>query len=174
MSMNVVLNESKAKVAFYVDTRHLYFSARDTGAKVDYYKLLVYVRGNELRRELVIKNAYIADTKDGKNKKFSNVLTKIGYNVFSKTTDVINLNTSSDWRAEMTVHAIKDAPEYNTIVWGSGDSCFVELLSYLKELGKSVNILCFKNSFSWKLMDVVDEVFFITDKLFLDERVSYE
>jgi len=167
---DVILNTPKKKIALYVDTRHLYFGARNYNKHLDYEKLLVFARGNELRRELVIKKAYIVDCKERKQYAFQKKLEELGFTVFCKLTTIYETNPLSlDWKSEITLHIILDLDQYDELVLCSGESCYKELLSFVKSKGKETTIITFRESFSKQLLDVIDEVKFITND-FLKEK----
>ena len=54
-------------------------------------------------------------------------------------------------------HAVRIAPNVDTIVLASGDGDFVQLVGYLKGQGKRVEIIAFERSASLKLREAADE-----------------
>ncbi|MFH1582724.1 MAG: NYN domain-containing protein [Candidatus Falkowbacteria bacterium] len=58
---------------------------------------------------------------------------------------------------EITKDAITKMEKYNTIMLFSGDSDFGDLLSYLKEKGKKIIVVCTRNRMSVELEKVADK-----------------
>jgi len=63
----------------------------------------------------------------------------------------------ADWDVGITVDAIRISQDVDTIVLGSGDGDFLQLVEYLKNQGKRVEVIAFSRSASAKLKEVVDE-----------------
>jgi len=63
----------------------------------------------------------------------------------------------ADWDVGITVDAIRIAPSVDTIVLCSGDGDFLQLVDYLKNQGKRVEIMAFGRSASAKLKEAADE-----------------
>lgn len=63
----------------------------------------------------------------------------------------------------LTVQAIQLAPHVDTLILGSGDVDYRDLVSYLRSMGVTVEILSFRNSLSYELENYADFVHFIKD-----------
>lgn len=63
----------------------------------------------------------------------------------------------ADWGVGIAVDAIRIAPTIDTIVLCSGDGDFLQLVEYLKNQGKRVEIIAFGRSASAKLKEMADE-----------------
>jgi uncharacterized LabA/DUF88 family protein len=63
----------------------------------------------------------------------------------------------ADWDVGITIDAVKIAQSVDTIVLASGDGDFLQLVEYLKNQGKRVEVMAFGRSSSLRLKEVVDE-----------------
>ena len=63
----------------------------------------------------------------------------------------------ADWDVGMTVDAIRISPTIDTIVLASGDGDFLQLIEYLKNRGKRVEVIAFGRSTSSVLKKEADE-----------------
>jgi len=63
----------------------------------------------------------------------------------------------ADWDVGITVDAIRIAPSVDTIILASGDGDFLQLIEYLKNQGKRVEVMAFSRSASSKLKEAADE-----------------
>jgi len=57
----------------------------------------------------------------------------------------------------ITIDAVKIAPSVDAVVLASGDGDFIQLVEYLKNQGKRVEVLAFGRSASSKLREIADE-----------------
>jgi uncharacterized LabA/DUF88 family protein len=163
-----MLNTPKERVAFFVDTWSLAFAERSLHRWVDYRKLLRYATGNELRRQLVIREAYVVDHPDGRKDGFRKALEAAGY--------VLHVKTSSkpfpsyvDFKSELTLHAVTRVEEYDVLCLASSDAAFTEMIGWVKARGKSVTLICFRENMSYQLLPHADEVKFITEEFLTPE-----
>ncbi len=63
----------------------------------------------------------------------------------------------ADWDVGITIDAVRIAPSVDVVVLLSGDGDFIQLVEYLKNQGKRVEVVAFGRSVSTKLKEVVDE-----------------
>ena len=63
----------------------------------------------------------------------------------------------ADWDVGITVDAIRISPSVDTIVLASGDGDFLQLIEYLKNQGKRVEVLAFGRTSSLKSKEIADE-----------------
>jgi uncharacterized LabA/DUF88 family protein len=144
------------RVAVLIDVQNLYYSARNIfGARVNFREVLkVAVSGRTLIRAF----AYVVRTKAGEEKPFFEAITKLG--IETRVRDLQEFFgglKKADWDVGITVDAIRIAPSVDTIILGSGDGDFLQLVEYLKNQGKRVEVIAFGKSASSRLKEMVDE-----------------
>ena len=144
------------RVAILIDVQNLYHSAKNLyGARVNFREIL---KTAVSQRSLIRAFAYVVRTKTGEEKSFFDALIKLGFE-----TRVRDLQEyygglkKADWDVGITVDAIRIAPSVDTIVLASGDGDFLQLIEYLKNQGKRVEVMAFSRSASSKLKEAADE-----------------
>jgi len=144
------------RVAVLIDVQNLYHSAKNLyQARVNFNEVLkTAVNGRNLIRVF----AYVVRTKTGEEKPFFEALTKLG--IETRVRDLQEFYggmKKADWDVGIAVDAIRISPSVDTIVLASGDGDFLQLLEYLKNQGKRVEIVAFGKSASAKIKDYADE-----------------
>jgi len=144
------------RVAILIDVQNLYHSAKNLyGARVNFREIL---KTAVSQRSLIRAFAYVVRTKTGEEKSFFDALIKLGFE-----TRVRDLQEyygglkKADWDVGITVDAIRIAPSVDTIVLASGDGDFLQLIDYLKNQGKRIEVMAFSRSASSKLKEGADE-----------------
>ncbi len=152
----MVIKHSGQRVAVLIDVQNLYHSAKNLyQARVNFREIL---RLAVSQRNLIRIFAYVVKTKTGEEKPFFDALTKLG--IETRVRDLQEFYgglKKADWDVGITVDAVKIAPNVDTIVLVSGDGDFLQLVEYLKNQGKRVEIIAFGRSASAKLKEVGDE-----------------
>jgi uncharacterized LabA/DUF88 family protein len=151
-----IIKHSGQRVAVLIDVQNLYHSAKNLyGARVNFGAILKLAVS---QRNLIRAFAYVVRTKTGEEKPFFEALTKLG--IETRVRDLQEFFgglKKADWDVGMTVDAIRIAPSVDTICLASGDGDFLQLIEYLKNQGKRVEIIAFGKSASSKLKEVADE-----------------
>lgn len=151
-SSNLIRRE---KIAMFVDSQNLYYSARTAFAsKVNYEKLLRLVTGN---RALVKAFAYIVQPPEGDVKPFATSLERIGYIV--KIKDVRTRSDGSakaNWDMGIALDILGTLDSVDTIVLASGDGDFVALLEFIKGKNKRVEVFSFPDNTAYDLKEKAD------------------
>ena len=144
------------RVAVLIDVQNLYHSAKNLyGARVNFRGIL---KAAVSKRHLIRAFAYVVRTKTGEEKPFFGALTKLG--IETRVRDLQEFFDGlkkADWDVGITIDAVKIAPNVDVIVLASGDGDFIQLVEYLKNRGKRVEVIAFGRSASSKLREVVDE-----------------
>ena len=145
----------REKIALFVDSQNLYYSAR-TGyaAKVNYEKLLRLITGN---RNLIKAFAYIVQPPEGDVKPFATSLERIGYIV--KIKDVrtrANGSAKANWDMGIALDILGILERVDTIVLASGDGDFVPLVDFIKAKNKRVEIFAFSENTAYDLKEKAD------------------
>jgi uncharacterized LabA/DUF88 family protein len=146
----------KERIALFVDSQNLYYSARmGFAAKVNYEKLLRLITEN---RKLVKAFAYIVQPPDGDVKPFATSLERIGYLV--KTKDVRTRSDGSakaNWDMGMALDILGMLDHVDTIVLASGDGDFAALVEFIKTRNKRVEIFAFPDNTAYDLKEKADK-----------------
>ena len=151
-----IIKHPGQRVAVLIDVPNLYHSAKNIyGARVNFGAIL---KTAVSQRNLIRAFAYVVRTKTGEEKPFFEALTKLG--IETRVRDLQEFFgglKKADWDVGITVDAIRIAPSVDTIVLASGDGDFLQLVEYLKNQGKRVEIIAFGKSASSKLKEEADE-----------------
>jgi len=139
-----------------MDVQNLYHSAKNLyGARVNFGAIL---KSAVSQRSLIRAFAYVVRTKTGEEKAFFEALTKLG--IETRVRDLQEFFgglKKADWDVGITVDAIRIAPSVDAIILASGDGDFLQLVEYLKNQGKRVEVVAFGRSASAKLKEEADE-----------------
>lgn len=152
----MVVKYSGQRLALLIDVQNLYHSAKNLyGARVNFREILKTAanKGNLIRAF-----AYVVRTKTGEEKPFFGALTKLG--IETRVRDLQEYYDGlkkADWDVGITVDAVRIATGVDTIILASGDGDFFQLVEYLKNQGKRVEIIAFARTASSKLKDSADE-----------------
>jgi uncharacterized LabA/DUF88 family protein len=149
------------RVALFVDTQNLYYSARDNyDRNLDYRRLLeVALRGRLLQQA----TAYTVE-REGENTAFGFVtkLGTLGYRVRRRKVRVHRSDDSGrvvlegDWDMGIAVGIIRAWDHFDVLALASGDGDFQALCELVQERGKRVEILAFRETASQGLLDIAD------------------
>ncbi len=144
------------RVGVLIDVQNLYHSAKNLyKARVNFREIL---KSAVSQRSLIRVFAYVVRTKTREEKPFFEALTKLG--IETRVRDLQEFYgglKKADWDVGITVDAIRIAPSVDTIVLASGDGDFIQLVEYLKNRGKRVEIIAFGRSASARLKEIADE-----------------
>jgi uncharacterized LabA/DUF88 family protein len=146
------------RIAVLMDVQNLYHSAKNLysyGARVNFGAILKTAVSN---RNLIRAFAYVVRTKTGEEKPFFEALIKLG--IETRVRDLQEFfggAKKADWDVGITVDAIRIATSCDTIVLCSGDGDFIQLVEYLKNQGKRVEVVAFGRSSSARLKETADE-----------------
>ncbi|MCD6528389.1 NYN domain-containing protein [bacterium] len=155
MKVNL-LKHKEQRVCVFIDVQNLYHSAKNLyHCKVNFKEILKLAVS---KRRLVRAFGYVVKTKTGEEKPFFEALTKLG--IETRVRDLQEFFggiKKADWDVGITVDAIRIAPSVDTIVLASGDGDFLQLVDYLKNQGKRVEVIAFGRSASSKLKEAADE-----------------
>ena len=144
------------RVAVLIDVQNLYYSAKNLyGAKVNFKEVLKEATAG---RNLIRAFAYVVKTKTGEEKPFFNALNRLGIEIKVRPLqEYIGGLKKADWDVGITVDAIRISSSVDTIILASGDGDFLQLVEYLKNQGKRVEIIAFGKTTSSQLKKVTDE-----------------
>ena len=146
----------KERIALFVDSQNLYYSARmGYAAKVNYEKLIRLITED---RKMVKAFAYIVQPPEGDVKPFATSLERIGYIV--KTKDVRTRSDGSakaNWDMGIALDILGILDHVDTIVLASGDGDFAPLVDFIKGKNKRVEIYAFADNTAYDLKEKADK-----------------
>ena len=156
-SSHMILAKHKdQRIAVFIDVQNMYHSAKNLyGAKTNFGEIMkTAVSGRKLIRAF----GYVVKTKAGEEKPFFEALTKLGIETrVRELQEFYGGMKKADWDVGISVDAIKTANSVDVIVLVSGDGDFIQLVEYLKNQGKRVEVMAFGKSTSSKLKEIADE-----------------
>lgn len=144
------------RVAILIDVQNLYHSAKNLyKARVNFGAI---VKTAVAQRSLIRAFAYVVKTKTGEEKAFFEALTNLGIETrVRELQEFYGGLKKADWDVGITVDAIRIAQSVDTIILASGDGDFLQLIEYLKNQGKRVEVIAFGHSASSKIKEMADE-----------------
>jgi uncharacterized protein (TIGR00288 family) len=152
------------RVAIFIDVQNLYHSAKNLyNSRVNFKNILKLAVS---QRNLIRVFAYVVRTKTEEEKPFFNALIKLGFE--TRVRDLQEFYDGlkkADWDVGITIDAIRISPTVDTIVLVSGDGDFIQLVEYLKNQGKRVEVIAFDRTASSKLQEIADEFINLGDDL---------
>lgn len=158
----MVIKHFGQRVAILIDVQNLYHSAKNLyGSRVNFGAVLKTALAN---RNLIRAFAYVVRTKTGEEKPFFEALNKLGIETrIRDLQEFFGGIKKADWDVGITVDAIRIAPSVDVIVLASGDGDFLQLVEYLKNQGKRVEVIAFAKTASAKLKETADEFIDLCD-----------
>ncbi len=144
------------RVALLIDTQNLYHCAKNLyKAKVNFYEVLETAVAD---RVLIRALAYVITTKTQEEKPFFEALEKLGIEIREKDLQEFKGGAKkADWDVGIAVDAIRISPGVDTIILASGDGDFLQVVEYLKNQGKRVEVIAFGKATSAQLKEDADE-----------------
>lgn len=152
----MIIKHFGQRVGVLIDVQNLYHSAKNLyQARVNFGEILKLAVS---KRNLIRVFAYVVKTKTGEEKPFFEALINLG--IETRVRDLQEFYggaKKADWDVGIVIDAIKIAPSIDTLVLVSGDGDFIDLVEYLKNQGKRVEVIAFGRSTSSRLKEVADE-----------------
>ena len=152
-----MIKHPEQRVAVFIDTQNMYYSARNLyQARVNFKNIVEdAVAGRKLTRAI----AYVVATKGGEEKPFFEALKGAGIETKEKELQIYAGGVKkADWDVGIAVDAIKLADKVDAVVLCSGDGDFYPLLEYLKGVkGCLVEVMSFRETTSTKLLEILDD-----------------
>jgi len=144
------------RVALLIDAQNLYHCAKNLySSKVNFYEVLESAVADRI---LIRAFAYVIKTKTQEEKPFFEALEKLG--IETRVKDLQEFKSGAkkaDWDVGIAVDAIRISPTVDTIILASGDGDFLQMVEYLKNHGKRVEVIAFGKATSAQLKEDADE-----------------
>ncbi len=150
-----MLRRKDQRVAVFIDAANMYHSAKHIfGARLNFKNVLADAAGEGV---IIRAIAYVITTKGGEEKSFIEAISSIGIEIKSKELQEFASGAKKgDWDVGLTVDAIRIGMSVDAIMIVSGDGDYVPLVEYLKNQGKIVEVMAFRESAAQKLVEAVD------------------
>lgn len=150
------------KVSIFIDAANIFYVQRDLGWTIDFKKFIPFF--SKLTTKLQGASFYFAlwfaDGRKRKNEeKMITMLKRQGFKVSIKDSKKIVGTVKANCDVELTIDAVRLMSSYDTFVLFSGDGDFAALCRYLRDHGKRVIIVSYRNHVSYELINNSD--FFI-------------
>ncbi len=163
------MKHKEQRVAVLIDVQNMYHSAKNLyRKKVNFAEILKMAVGE---RKLIRAFAYVVSTKTGEEKPFFEALAKLGIETrVRELQEFYGGMKKADWDVGITIDAVKTAPGVDVIILVSGDGDFIQLVEFLKNQGKRIEVMAFGKSTSSRLREIADEFIDmgeLTDKFLL-------
>ncbi len=154
-------------VYVFIDASNLWQAQKVKGSMFDFEKLKMFLVAEFIASEIKIfyYTAYPAEgtreySLEGKHKFFTYLKKGLGFVVVKKELKRIvihndevgdSVQEKGNMDVEMTIDVVHNVSRYDTVIFFSGDSDFLPLVTYLKNIGKKVYIFSSKNNVSQEL-----------------------
>lgn len=150
------LKHPDQRVGVFIDVQNLYYSAKNLfGAKVNFGNIVKEALAD---RRLIRAIAYVVRTEGGEEKPFFEALYNAGIETKERDLQVFFGGAKkADWDVGIAVDAIRLSPALDAVVLVSGDGDFLQLVEYLQNQGKQVEVIAFRNTASTKLVETADD-----------------
>jgi len=162
------VNYSGNRVGVLVDVQNVFYAARDQfSGKLDFQKLLLQAVGD---RSLIRSIAYCVTCPGTDPKGFHGSLKAHGFEIREKMlTPLPGGGAKGNWDVGITIDAMNLAPSVDTVILVTGDGDFVDLVDYLKAIGKRVEVVCFHGAASNELLQVVDKYTWVDQSMIINK-----
>jgi uncharacterized LabA/DUF88 family protein len=151
-----MISRPDQRVAVFIDTQNMYYSARNVfNRKVSFGNIVRDAVGD---RKLVRAIAYVVTTKTGDEAPFHEALQNLG--IETKEKELMEYASGlkkADWDVGIAVDAIKIMDMVDVVVLVSGDGDFIPLVEYIKNRGRIMEVVAFRETTSTRLTEAVDK-----------------
>jgi len=150
-----MIKHPEQRVGIFIDVQNLYYSAKNLfNAKVNFGEI---VKAAVEDRKLIRAIAYVVKTPTGDEKPFFAALTNLGIETKERDLQIFFGGAKkADWDVGITVDMIRLSPSLDALILVSGDGDYEQLVTYLQNQGKQVEVVAFGETTSSKLIDVAD------------------
>ncbi|MEK7481129.1 MAG: NYN domain-containing protein [Patescibacteria group bacterium] len=154
-SKNQTIKHPEQRVGVFIDVQNLYYSAKNLyHAKVNFGNV---VQAALAGRKLIRAIAYVVRTETGEERPFFEALKNFGIETKERDIQVfIGGAKKADWDVGIVVDAIRISPTLDAVVIVSGDGDFIPLMQYLRNQGRQVEAVAFRETASSALIEEVD------------------
>ncbi|MBU0646484.1 NYN domain-containing protein [Patescibacteria group bacterium] len=157
-----MIQNPEQRVGVFIDTQNMYYSARHLfQRKVNFKGILADAVG---KRRLIRAIAYVVRTKTHEESPFFEALQKAGIETKEKELmEYLSGQKKADWDVGLTVDIIRMLDMLDVIVLVSGDGDYIPLVEYVRNRGRIVEVMAFRETTSSRLVEVVDHYTNLSD-----------
>ena len=143
------------RVGVFIDVQNLYYSAKNLhGAKVNFGNV---VNAALAGRKLIRAIAYVVRTETREEQPFFEALQNSGIETKERDLQIfLGGAKKADWDVGIAVDAIRLSPTLDAVVLVSGDGDFIPVVQYLRNQGRQVEVVAFRETASSALIDEAD------------------
>ena len=143
------------RVGVFIDVQNLYYSAKNLhGAKVNFGNV---VNAALAGRKLIRAIAYVVRTETREEQPFFEALQNSGIETKERDLQIfLGGAKKADWDVGIAVDAIRLSPTLDAVVLVSGDGVFIPVVQYLRNQGRQVEVVAFRETASSALIDEAD------------------
>jgi len=157
-----MLNFDNQRVAVFIDTQNMYYSARNLfGKKLNFGNMVSEAIGD---RQLIRATAYVVSTEGKEESPFFEALQKAGIQLKDKPlVEYLSGIKKADWDVGITVDVMSTVDAVDVIILVSGDGDFVPLAQYVRSHGRRFEVVSFRETTSSSLLEWVDKYTNLSD-----------
>ena len=150
------LKHPDQRVGVFIDVQNMYYSAKNLyGAKVNFGNIVQHATAG---RKLIRAIAYVVRTESKEEQPFFDALYNLGIETKERPLQIfMGGEKKADWDVGITVDAIRLSPSLDSIILVSGDGDYVQLVEYLRNQGKQVEVVAFGGTTSKLLIESADD-----------------
>lgn len=150
-----MISHPDQRIGVFIDTQNMYYSARNVfGRRVNFGNIVREAVGD---RKLVRAIAYVVRTKSEEERPFFDALKNLGIETREK--ELMQYESGqkkADWDVGLTMDIVRMLDMLDVVVLVSGDGDFEPLVDYVKNRGRIVEIMSFRETTSAKLVEAAD------------------
>lgn len=150
-----MISHPDQRVGIFIDTQNMYYSARNVfGRRVNFGNIVKEAVGD---RKLVRAIAYVVRTKSEEERPFFDALKNLGIETRDK--ELMQYESGqkkADWDVGLTMDIVRMLDMLDVVILVSGDGDFEPLVDYVKNRGRIVEVMSFRETTSAKLVEAAD------------------
>ena len=151
--------EPFGKISIFIDAANVFYSQRTLGWTIDFKKFYPFF--SKVCKNFRGASFYFAlwfeqNDKRLNEEKMIGMLKKQGFKVVVKDSKKVKGTVKANCDVELTIDAIRLMGTYDTAVLFSGDGDFAALCKYLRDHGKRVIIISYRDHVSYELINDSD------------------
>lgn len=150
-----MISNPDQRVGVFIDTQNMYYSAKHLHkSKVNFGAIVEDAVGD---RKLIRAIAYVVRTKTEEEQPFFDALLGLGIETREKQLmEYDSGHKKADWDVGLTIDIVRMLDMLDVIVLVSGDGDYTYLVDYVKNRGRILEVMSFRETTSSKLIECCD------------------
>ena len=147
------------RISIFIDAANIFYSQKSLKWTIDFKKFIPFFKNVSVELSDVFFYFALWHQKGKKRKNEEKMITMLkrnGFKVVVKDTKRVGGSIKGNCDVELAMDAIRMMSTYDTMVLFSGDGDFAALCSYMREHGKKVIIVSYRNHVSYELINNSD------------------